>query len=102
MTQTTISTNGHGTNAAKTPEPAIDLTESAVTAERRQTAASPSVSPEVLVGRHVDNARRQLAEARERLKAARRRVVQLEDAVGNWERFAAELRQDRNGGQSPT
>ena len=49
--------------------------------------------PEVLVERHVENARRQLAEARERLKAARRRVVQLEDAVGNWERFAAELRQ---------
>jgi hypothetical protein len=98
MTQTTISSNGHGTDPATTPEPSIDLTNPMTTAERRQSTASPSVSPEVLVERHVENARRQLAEARERLKAARRRVVQLEDAVGNWERFAAELRNGRDPG----
>jgi hypothetical protein len=96
MTQTTISTNGHATSPAQ----AATVTESSVSPERRQTAASPSVTPEVLVERHVENARRQLAEARERLKAARRRVVQLEDAVCNWERFAAELRQDRDRGAS--
>ena len=48
------------------------------------------VSPEALVARHIENARRQLAEARENLKASRRRVVQLEDALCNWERFAAD------------
>jgi hypothetical protein len=57
----------------------------------------PSVSPEVLIGRHVENARHQLAEGRERLKAARRRVVQLEDALTNWERFAGEMRAMRAG-----
>ena len=75
--------------------------EETVTPERRQTAASPSVQPEVLVERHVENARRQLAEARERLKAARRRVVQLEDVVGNWERFAADLRNSYGNGTPP-
>lgn len=112
MTQMTISPNGRTRAPAKVPEPDIDvtdpdlidsdLTDPTGIAERRRTAAAPSVSPEVLVGRHVDNARRQLAEARERLKAARRRVVQLEDAVGNWERFAAELRNGRHNGPSPT
>jgi sRNA-binding protein len=85
MTQATINSNGHGHGPSPTREEAPGP-------DRRQTAAPPSVRPEVLVERHVENARRQLAEARERLKAARRRVVQLEDAVGNWERFAAELR----------
>jgi hypothetical protein len=96
MTQTTISTNGHATSPAQ----AVAVTDSTVSPERRQTAASPSVSPEVLVDRHVENARRQLADARERLKAARRRVVQLEDALCNWERFAGELRQGRERGTS--
>lgn len=86
MTQATINSNGHGDG----PNPSRD---EAAAPDRRQTAAPPSVRPEVLVERHVENARRQLAEARERLKAARRRVVQLEDAVENWERFAAELRE---------
>ena len=91
MTQATINSNGHGDGPAP-------LREEAPSPDRRQTAAPPSVRPEVLVERHVENARRQLAEARERLKAARRRVVQLEDAVGNWERFAAELRQTYGNG----
>ena len=97
MTQTTISQNGHPTRtssrATVTPPPPAP-------AERRQSTGSPAVSPEDLVQRHVDNARRQLAEARERLKAARRRVVQLEDAVCNWERFAAELRAGHEDGRS--
>jgi len=54
-----------------------------------------TVSPEALIERHVENARHQLADGRERLKAARRRVVQLEEAVHNWERLAAEMRANR-------
>jgi len=85
MSQTTMSTNGHAKRAD----------EAAAALERRQTPASDAVSPEQLIARHVDSARRQLADARENLKAARRRVVQLEDALCNWERFATELRRDR-------
>jgi hypothetical protein len=96
MTQTTISTNGDTTSPAQ----AVSVTDPTVSPERRQTASSPSISPEVLVERHVENARRQLAEARERLKGARRRVVQLEDALANWERFAAELGHGRERGSS--
>jgi hypothetical protein len=87
MSQSTISTNGHSTNGHPV------TTAPAVAAERRETVGNEGVDPETLVQRHVDSARRQLAEAREHLKAARRRVVQLEDAVGNWERFAAEVRE---------
>jgi hypothetical protein len=82
MSQSTISTNGHSFTAT----PLVEV-------ERRQTIGNDAVTPEALVQRHVDSARRQLAEAREQLKAARRRVVQLEDAVCNWERFAAEARE---------
>lgn len=88
MSHSTISTNGHSTNSRRTiAAPTVTGT------ERRQTAAPETVSPEELIGRHVESARRQLADARENLKAGRRRVVQLEDALCNWERFAAELRQ---------
>ncbi len=90
MSQSTIGSNGHG---ATHPEDPIAL-------ERRQTADARPVSPEALIDRHVENARRQLADAREALKAARRRVVQLEDALCNWERFAAEIR--RTGGDGRT
>jgi hypothetical protein len=50
------------------------------------------VSPELLIARHIENARQQLLEGRERLKQARRRVVQLEEALSSWERLAGELR----------
>jgi hypothetical protein len=60
--------------------------------DRRISEAPPTVSPELLIGRHVENARQQLLEGRERLKQARRRVVQLEDALSSWERLAGELR----------
>jgi hypothetical protein len=90
MSQTTMSNNGH--TAAVQGD--------ALTAERRKTVASQTVSPEALIARHVDSARRQLADARENLKAARRRVVQLEDALCNWERFAQELRRGRDAGSS--
>jgi hypothetical protein len=55
-------------------------------------APPESISTDALIRRHVENARAQLAEARERLKAARRRVVQLEDAVANWELLARSAR----------
>jgi hypothetical protein len=87
MSHSTISTNGH-----------IITTPPMVAAERRTSVGDDGVGPETLVQRHVDSARRQLAEAREQLKAARRRVVQLEDAVCNWERFAAEVREQGPGG----
>ena len=97
MSKSPVSTNGHGTNGhgttATKPRAAA-----VISPERRQTLPPETVSPEALIERHVEGARRQLAEARERLKAARRRVVQLEDALCNWERFAAELRQDRGAG----
>jgi hypothetical protein len=90
MSQSTLSPNGHS-DTASTPK--------VIGPERRQAVSSEAVTPEALIERHVDSARRQLAEARERLKAARRRVVQLEDALCNWERFAAELR--RGSGTHP-
>jgi len=89
MSQTTISSNGHSATSATT---------GSVGPERRATATTEAVSPETLIERHVDSARRQLADARENLKAARRRVVQLEDALCNWERFAGELRRARGNG----
>jgi hypothetical protein len=90
MSQTTISNNGHTSAVQSGP----------LTAERRKTVASATISPEALIARHIDAARRQLADAREGLKAARRRVVQLEDALCNWERFAEELRRGRGNGRS--
>jgi hypothetical protein len=84
MSQTTMSNNGHAAAGQS----------DALTAERRKSVAPQALSPEALIARHVDSARRQLADARENLKAARRRVVQLEDALCNWERFAQELRSE--------
>jgi hypothetical protein len=92
MSQTAISSNGHGTTV-RGVQPTVP--------ERRQTATPDAVSPEELIARHVENARRQLAEARESLKASRRRVVQLEDALCNWERFADELRRTRGDDGKP-
>jgi hypothetical protein len=51
----------------------------------------PAASAERIIVHQVEQARIQLAEARDRLKAARRRVVELEDAVKNWEEFANEV-----------
>lgn len=77
----------------ETPTPTRRVTHTVTPGrERHQPDSGPSVSPELMIGRHVENARRQLDEARERLKAARRRVVQLEDALTNWERLSGELR----------
>ena len=40
-------------------------------------------------------------QAQEVVSHSQRRVVQLEDAVTNWERFAAELRQSYGNGAPP-
>ncbi len=50
------------------------------------------VSPAALVDRHVEDERRQLADARAGLKSARQRVVQVEEALGSRERFAGQVR----------
>ena len=91
MSQIAISSNGHGTKIRREEPPT----------ERRQTVVPDPVSPEALIARHVENARRQLAEARENLKASRRRVVQLEDALCNWERLAADMRRTRGDDPQP-
>ena len=50
-----------------------------------------SETPRQLALASLAGSRHQLADARENLKAGRRRVVQLEDAVANWEAVAAQL-----------
>lgn len=71
----------------------------------RRTQSLPTrdvLTPERLLANQIEATRRQLDEARERLKSDRRRVVQLEEAVAHWERFACELlaRRERNGSNS--
>ena len=65
--------------------------------ERRDVLTSGgSSAPAAIVATWVQAAERQLLEAREELKAARRRVVQMEDVVTSWESFAAALTHDRD------
>ncbi len=65
-------------------------------AERRSgLMQAGSESPAALVASWVRGAEVQLLAAREELKAARRRVVQLEDAVTAWRGFASDLARDR-------
>ena len=70
--------------------------------ERREASTSSSPAPAAIVASWVQSAERQLLDAREQLKAARRRVVQLEDVVTSWEGFAATLRPsgDRAGSRA--
>ena len=69
--------------------------------ERRDalTSGGPS-APAAIVATWVQAAERQLLEAREELKAARRRVVQMEDVVTSWEGFAAALAHNRDAAGS--
>ncbi|MEO6469477.1 MAG: hypothetical protein ABIP21_10290 [Acidimicrobiia bacterium] len=70
-------------------------------AERRDALTSgDSSAPAAIVASWVRAAERQLLEAREELKAARRRVVQMEDVVTSWEGFAAALAQHRDAAGS--
>ncbi len=61
--------------------------------DRRSNArsAGDNLSPECLLANQIDAARDQLGDARERLKGARRKVVQMEEALANWEHIACEL-----------
>jgi len=69
--------------------------------ERRDALTSGgSSAPAAIVATWVQAAERQLLEAREELKAARRRVVQMEDVVTSWEGFAAALAQPRHAAGS--
>lgn len=69
--------------------------------ERRDALTSGgSSAPAAIVATWVQAAERQLLEAREDLKAARRRVVQMEDVVASWEGFAAALAQHRDVARS--
>jgi len=62
-----------------------------------RTEIEDLATPERLIARHIEDARQQLTHARERLKFDRRRVTELEDAVSNWERLAAEMRARGSG-----
>jgi hypothetical protein len=59
--------------------------------ERRRYRTRDVDSPAASVLANVATSREQLDDARENLKASRRRVVQLEDAVANWKEIAAQL-----------
>ena len=67
-------------------------TTSIVRAERRRNRTRGLDSPHSLVLANAVTSRQQLHDARENLKAGRRRVVQLEDAVANWDDLAAQLK----------
>lgn len=56
--------------------------------ERRSPTGTPSLVPNELIDRSLRSAHAQLLAAREDLKAARRRVVGLEDAVESWRAFS--------------
>jgi hypothetical protein len=83
MSHTIINGNGHHTPIRS---------EDVLSGERRLDTPRRPLSPEQLLARQIDAARRQLADAREDLKQGRMRVVELEEAVSNWESFAQDLR----------
>jgi len=55
-----------------------------LTTDRRSTRLREDLTPRELLDAQVRSAQCQLAQAREALIAARRRVVELENAVANW------------------
>lgn len=57
----------------------------------RAARSNPAASPADLVAESLRAAHQQLAQAREDLKAARRRVTQLEEVVGSWSKLAQEI-----------
>ncbi len=59
--------------------------------ERRAVGRSHDVPPETILADTVAVAERQLSDAREHLRAARRRVVQLEEVVESWRDLARRL-----------
>lgn len=75
----------------------LNLSRSVVRSDRRRFGTKPGEAPRPLVLANLAGSRHQLADAREHLKADRRRVVQLEDVVASWETLAAELSGDVRG-----
>ena len=76
-------------------------TQSSRSCERRDALTSGgSSAPATIVATWVQAAERQLLHAREELKAARRRVVQMEDVVTSWEGFAAALADENDTADS--
>lgn len=76
------------------------MNDALITDRRMQPAFDREApSPERLLANQIEATRVQLDEARGRLKDARRRVVQLEEALTHWERLATELlaRREREG-----
>ena len=59
--------------------------------ERRSVGRAHDLPPETILADAVTAAERQLADAREQLRAARRRVVQLEEVVESWRDLANRL-----------
>jgi len=64
-------------------------------AERRSYVKSLEPSSRELVEQSLYSAARQLHDAREALKVARRRVVQLEDVVAYWQELNVAVTSDR-------
>ncbi|MBM3676231.1 MAG: hypothetical protein FJW88_15080 [Actinobacteria bacterium] len=74
--------------------------EALITDRRRQPAPySDAPSPELLLANQIEATRVQLEDARSCLRDARRRVVQLEEALTHWERLATQIlaRREREG-----
>ncbi len=65
---------------------------SASTLNRRASHHWPEATPQAIADSYVTVAEQQLAAAREGLIAARKRVVTLEEALGNWRDFAEMVR----------
>ncbi len=63
--------------------------------ERRSVGRSHDVPPETILADTIWAAEHQLADAREHLRAARRRVVQLEEVVEGWRDIAGRLERPR-------
>jgi hypothetical protein len=60
--------------------------------DRRTGHRGEPLAPEQLLRQQIEATARQLAEARQDLISARRRVAQLQEAERNWLRLAEELR----------
>jgi hypothetical protein len=65
--------------------------------DRRGGQRGEPLEPEQLLRQQIESAGKQLADAREDLISARRRVAQLQEAERNWLRLAEELRRADRG-----
>ncbi|HEY7439490.1 MAG TPA: hypothetical protein VIC35_08840 [Acidimicrobiia bacterium] len=97
MSHLSVAADGGTSHTPRRLSQAAKPSDEVITDRRTNSLGSDSTaSPERLVVHNVERARQQLSEARENLKSARRRVVQLEDAVRNWEELATALLRPRS------